>query len=267
MRREALEGWWGGPMPDRDDWGVRYPARQVMLHANSREFARRRAEAVDVVRSAMARADAWQASVSGGKDSTALALVLREAGVQVPMLSLRDDLCWEGEKTYLQRVALEVGCSLELPWVQIDTSRPLDGSTDDQRRGALSGPWFDAANRTRAGRSMFWGLRAEENKRRRMLLWSRGAFYQIADGTWRAAPLRAWTALDVHAMLWAHRVPLHPVYGCIDIGADALAMRHSWFVVGLDTYMAELHFQWLQRWWPATYRRAALIWPDIRHIG
>jgi hypothetical protein len=68
-------------------------------------------------------------------------------------------------------------------------------------------------------------------------------------------------------MLWAHRVPLHPVYGCIDIGADALAMRHSWFVVGLDTYMAELHFQWLQRWWPATYRRAALIWPDIRHIG
>jgi len=269
LSREALASWWDGPMPDRDDWAARYPARQVMLHTKSQAFRRRLDAAKATVNRALGTTPSWQASVSCGKDSTALTLVLSEvcgAVMPVPLLSLRDELCWQGEELYLRTLALRVGAVLELPRVDLDLSRSLDASTDDQRKGALSGPWFDVATRSRGGRSLFWGLRADESKVRRALLWGRSDLYQITDGSWRCAPLMLWSALDVHAMLWRHDVPPHPVYGCIDPGADPMKQRHSWFVVGLDTYMAAVHYAWLQRWWPDYYHRAAVLWPDLRSI-
>lgn len=270
LSREALAGWWGGPLPERDDWAARYPARQVSLHARSRQLQARIEDGARAIAAALEAAPAWQASVSCGKDSTALALLLSEAmgsPLSLPLLSVRDDLCWPGEELYLSRLADRVGARLELPVAPLDLGRSLGGGTDDKRKKSLSGPWFEAADASRGARSLFWGLRADESVLRRRLLWGRGDLYQISDGSWRSAPLMKWSALDVHAMLWRHDVPPHPVYGCIDPEADPMKQRHSWFVVGLDTYMAEQHFVWLRRWWPAQFDRARTLWPEVASIA
>lgn len=81
-----------------------------------------------------------------------------------------------------------------------------------------------------------------------------------------AQPLANWSALDVHAFLAAREVPLLPVYLCVDPGADALALRKSWWVVGGGPARYG-HYAWLRRWWPALWDRAVEIDPEVAALG
>lgn len=269
---ERYAGWWDGPLPDRPDFGERYPWTLARRHALSIGFRRRVDQALGVLEQAAEIGGPWAACLSGGKDSTAVALLLHRLGWQPEGLSLRDDLCWRGEDAYLDALCVSTG--LQLRKVVVSDAllalaavepRALSGD-HESRSGALSGQWFAAVRRTdREYTGKILGLRADENDHRRRVRVTKGRLYQRADELWISSPLGDWSALDVHAMLAVEDVPPHPVYLCVDPGADALAMRHSWWVASGS--FAHLHYVWLRRWWPELWDLAVSIDPALASHG
>lgn len=258
---ELYARWWFGPLPTRADWGAWYPWQTVRAHGATRAHARRVEQARRIL-DGLGDLDGWVASLSAGKDSTALALLL-PPGTRA--FSVRDGLCWPGEEWYLDQLARE--CSLRLELVQVsedllDLAQRHPGSltapTED-RRGVLSGPWFRTADSVPGHR--IWGLRAGENRGRMMNRIVRGHTYTRDDGVQICAPLADWSSLDVHAYLALRGVPPNPVYLCVDPETDPFTMRHSWWVYGGPGYRH--HYAWLQRWWPELWDLAASIDPGI----
>lgn len=258
---EMYAAWWVGPLPTRPDFGAWYPWATVRAHACTRSFGRRVDQARRIL-DALGDLDGWVASLSAGKDSTALALLL-PPGTRA--FSVRDALCWPGEDWYLDQLARE--CSLRLERVEVEadllevarrTPGALTLPTED-RRGPLSGPWFRAADSVSGHR--IWGIRAGENRGRLMNRIIRGHTYDRGDGVRICAPLADWSALDVHAYLASRGIPPNPVYLCVDPDADPFAMRHSWWVYGGPGF--HHHYAWLRRWWPDLWDLAAEVDPTI----
>lgn len=265
-------------IPDRPDFGTRYPWRDVSLHARSRELGRR----VDQARRALYLAlsldvpGGWRLSLSGGKDSSALAVLC--AGQPLQAMSVKDDLDYPGEREALHQLVQRTGHALTIlaPPVSLlaylQTTRPslvedLHGRTAD-----LSARWFygllDQHRAEQGYGGVLLGLRAQESRGRNLNRATRGHVYQRAsDGLHVAQPLADWSALDIHAYLWREQVPVLPVYLCVDPGMDALGIRKSWWVCGGGAARNGSHYGWLRRWWPGCWRLAVEIDSEIGRIS
>ena len=266
-------------IPSRPDFGTHYPWRDVALHARSRELVRRVERARRDLDLALAQdvPGGWRLGLSGGKDSSALAALCAAHGAILPAMSVKDDLDYPGEVEALRALADRTGHALSIltPPVSLlgylQTTRPsliadLHGRTAD-----LSARWFYGLldqHRTQEGYGgVLLGLRAEESRGRRLNHATRGAVYQRADGLHVAQPLGSWTALDVHAYLWREGIPVLPVYLCVDPGADALALRKSWWVCGGGPARNGAHYAWLRRWWSNLWRLAVEIDPEVATLS
>lgn len=266
--RDQLTGWWSEPLPERPDFGTRYPWRRVMAHLATNGYRRRVDRAREIVAN-LGDLTGWVACLSGGKDSTALALLLPPG---TAAMSVRDGLCWPGEDAYLDTLCKVAQLSLSRVVVQEDllaiakaTAGSLMGDHED-RAGPLSGHWFRAAEAARPLVGRLWGLRAEESRGRRFNRRVRGTTYARADGLQTCAPLSDWSALDVHAFLASRGVPPHPVYGCIDPGVDPMSLRHAWWVAG-GAHACRGHYVWLRRWWPDLWDLAVEIDPGVADLS
>lgn len=264
-------------IPTRPDFGTRYPWRDVALHARSVELVRKVEQARRALDVAIALdvPGGWRLSLSGGKDSSALAALC--AGHPLQGTSVKDDLDYPGEREALHQLVQRTGHALTIltPPVSLlaylQTTRPslvedLHGRTAD-----LSARWFygllDQHRAEQGYGGVLLGLRAQESHGRRMNRATRGHVYQRADGLRVAQPLADWSALDVHAYLWREQVPLLPVYLCVDPGMDALALRKSWWVCGGGPARNGSHYGWLRRWWPECWRTAVEIDPEVATIS
>lgn len=264
-------------MPARPDFGAYYPWRDVALHAQGRELARRVDGARRHLDAALSRdvPGGWRLGLSGGKDSSALAILC--AGQPLSAMSVKDDLDYPGEREALHELVQRTGHALTIltPPVSLlaylRETRPslvedLHGRTAD-----LSAHWFygllDAYRAEQGYGGVLLGLRAQESRGRAMNRATHGPVYQRADGLHVAQPLCDWSALDVHAYLWREGVPLLPVYLCVDPGADALTLRKSWWVCGGGPARRGSHYTWLRRWWPDLWRLAVEIDPAVRRLS
>lgn len=269
--REEIGRWWPGVLPARPDLGDYYPWPTVVAHSMTRGYGRRVEDALTVLRAASEAGRTWALNLSGGKDSTALAVLCDEAGWRPRAVSCRDDLCWPGEDAYLRSLA--VRCELELVFARVPVDlleearrHPGSLSTGDMESAAhpLGRHWYATLDRIAVDMGttgLLWGVRAGENSGRAMNYARRGELYERTDGTAICAPLSRWSSLDVHAYLAAHDVPLMPTYLCVDPDADAMLMRHSWWVrAGRG---AGHHYRWLKRWWPALWERAVEVDPGV----
>lgn len=272
--RNLAAEWWDGPLPTTHRFGLYYPWQTVAAHSLSRTFRAHVQTALRVVREARQRDVRWLVSLSGGKDSTALALLLDEAGWDVPAVSARDGFCWPGEDRYLQRLGDASRRQVHMARVDVDLvalahSRPGSLLEDhEDRRGYLSGPWFralDEYDETVGATGKLWGVRAGENDGRRMNRIRRGVLYQRDDGMHICAPLSDWSAIDVHAYIMLRGVPIGPTYLCVDRDPDPWAMRHAWWVRGGRG--AAHHYRWLRRWWPQMWDRAVAIDPRVADVA
>lgn len=273
--RERYAECWDGWLPDREDFGTRYPWTTVRRHALSAGFRRRIDQALEVLDDASRVPGTWAACLSGGKDSTAVALLLHRLGWSPTAMSLRDGLCWRGENRYLDALAARTGLPLRrvvLAENLLDLATQTPGAIradHESRTGTLSGPWFRALDDDDKEHNIggkVWGLRAEESDTRRWVRRRKGALYQRADGMWIAAPLADWSAIDVHALLAHEDVPPHPVYLCLDPGSDPMAMRHSWWLPS-ESAARYGHYSWLRRWWPNLWETAVSIDPSVATLG
>lgn len=278
------EGWlaailaWCGPgaLPARADVGVHYPWRTVALYANSAAFRRRVCDAAAVLADARATGLDWRVSISGGKDSTALAVLLAEHGWCVPAVSVKDDLDYPGERAYVEALCARLGLPVDIlipPSLRAFLAASDVSLTTPQhgREAALSAEHFygllDSHRAQHGYHGVLMGLRAGESHGRAVNAAVRGSIYRRRDGLTVAQPLARWTALDVHAYLYARDMPLLPCYLCVDRDGDALVLRKSWWVVGGLPATIGSHYAWLRRWWPNLYEIAASIDPTVRGLA
>ena len=282
MTREKWLGliadWCGaGALPGRADVGVHYPWRTVGLHAASREHRQRVRAAERAVRAALAADVDWRVSISGGKDSTALVVLLAECGWRVPAVSVKDDLDFPGERSYVEALCRMLALPADIltpPSLRAHLVRNAVSLVQAQhgRAHALSAKHFygllDAHRAQHGYDGVIMGLRAGESAGRAANYAARGSRYRRAyDGLTVAQPIAQWSALDVHAYLWSHGVPLLPCYHSIDRDADAMSMRKSWWIVGGLPATIGGHYAWLRRWWPTLYEVAADIDPGVRAVS
>lgn len=155
------------------------------------------------------------ASVSGGKDSTALMLALRDAGV--PFRAVFSDTGWEAPETYayLDTLRERIG--------PIDVVRPKR----DMRKSIMHRAGFPARMQRWCTRELkinplrayhdaigvetvsVMGIRGDESEsRRQMPVWADDD--EWGGYVWR--PLMHWTIGDVIAIHRRHNVPMNPLY-------------------------------------------------------
>lgn len=251
--------------------GERYPWRAVALHALSSAHratiasARRTLDELPALN--------WRLGVSGGKDSTALALLCQEHGLQVRAMSVKDDLDYPGEVEYVRALCPDIDVIIPLVSLrgflrseQVSLVGPLHS-----RASALSAQWFYGLlekHRAEQGYDgVLLGLRQEESHGRRMNRAKRGRVYRREfDGLTVASPIADWSTLDVHAYVWARGWALLPVYLCIDPGIEWDRIRKSWWVAG-GPAARRGHYVWLRRWWPALWAQAVEIDPHVAELS
>lgn len=271
--RDWASGWLPATaLPDRPDLGARYPWRQVVLH----DTRRAEAAAHRVLKRAACLGLDWRVGLSGGKDSTAMALLCREHGFHARGMSVKDDLDYPGERDYLAALCTHAALELDIIGPPISLVAWLRDSSaclvEDlhSRTADLSRRWFydvlDGYQQEQGYDGVLLGLRGQESPGRQANATYRGSIYRRKDGLTVAQPLASWSALDVHAYLWRRQVPVLPVYLCIDPGAEPFALRKSWWVCGGGPARYG-HYAWLRRWWPDLWRVAATIDPEVAAIS
>lgn len=187
------------------------------MHARSDAFRRRVAQTLRTIQEIDDEGLRLFLALSGGKDSTTLAGLLDEAGVEAHAVYIRTEINTPGTDDQVDALTDAIGCSL-------DTYEPEESVWDLLAQSPAGGkdPLFDRAS---AGSMLVaytyegewdgsWtGLRADESRGRTMNARMRGALYQLkTDQKWIAQPMLWWTAQDVLAYAVARGLPIHPHY-------------------------------------------------------
>lgn len=274
----ALIGRWSGieslpppPWAGRAAVGELYPWAHVLEYARAPRHRRVVSEARDAIDFARDVGIDWRIGLSCGKDSTALALLCAEEGWRPRGVSVKDDLDYPGEVAYLDALSRHTGIAVDVltpPSLRAFLAGEGASLLDDLhgRTADLAAEHFYGLldrHRAAAGYDgLLLGLRAEESRGRRLNRATHGDVYRRRDGLTVAQPLANWSALDVHAFLATHDVPLLPVYLCLDEGDDPFGIRKSWWLCGGGP-AAHGHYGWLRRWWPEQWAAACQIDPAI----
>lgn len=220
-------------------------------HAATAGYRRRVERSIEIVHVGMhklGRDRRLVCSLSGGKDSVAMAGVIEQAGYAdlVPCcyahtdLNLPDTLVTvqetaerldmdldviepDGLGEHVRRIAERYGAPVpQEPFRGYDAVSLLEAipptvdlpdAMADVHRAIAAGNMMVAHLYAHELRGAFVGLRAEESRGRRWNRATRGPIYQHAtDETWTITPLIDWSGLDVLAYLEARGLPLHPYY-------------------------------------------------------
>lgn len=198
---------------DLDLWAEYEEADRIYADIYADRLTRLERESVDAIREFAARGPCY-ASVSHGKDSTLLWWMIRQSGVDVPIVHLsitptrnphcadvRDAMLRLGPSDY-REVAVDYGGTghafFSIPW---------EKATAKRFYGA-----FAALDKKHGGRHIT-GIRAAESSRRRTRMFCHGL-----DTGRTLAPLGWWKTEDVYAYAASRGMPLHPNYAMLGGG-------------------------------------------------
>lgn len=225
----------------------------ALAHAMTRRFERKAESARAVVREAMSKGPAYVA-LSGGKDSTAVLALVREANPDVPAV-------WADDVFFLPETAEYMAGVPGLRRIQTN-ARHCDwfttlGEWDGIPDYARSQDWYVT----------FLGLRMGENARRRQHLRHRGPlFFCQEDDFWHANPIWDWSALDVWAFIHTWGVEYNRAYDRLEqIGVPLERQRIGPYACERALGQGQLAI--LRRGWPDEFRRFCDAHPEARHHG
>ena len=166
-------------------------------------------------------------ALSGGKDSSAMAVLIAEMGLRPRVMSVKDDLDFSGEEEFVQSLCNMLSLAVDVvrppfslqQWIadhghDMPADEDMHGRSAEFSQAAFYG--VIDAYRERAGTpGVYLGLRKGESHGRMMNRATHGTVYQKKQtGEWVCQPLCDWTGLDVFAYLFAHDVPILDVYRC-----------------------------------------------------
>lgn len=262
---------------DRAIWSAY--ERQALAHSRTLVHARRVEAARRIAADFHAANPNGYLAWSAGKDSTALVHLVRvDRGLDVPAMSIKDDLDFPGEEEYLARWAGEWGVRLEIvrPAFSLqgflrDRGSELDPSEDMHGRAAALSregfyPLIDEYVARTGQRAVYLGLRAEESRGRARNLWTHGTCYERRDGIRVCQPLVRWRGVDVFSYLLARGIEPLAIYRCAAFhGGDPSRVRKSWWVPGAHTSRGGM--VWLKRYWPSLYRQLEELLPSAARFA
>lgn len=226
--------------------------------------------------------DLMYGSLSGGKDSVALAGLLTEARIEVPWCHAHSWLSLPDTLSTVDAVADHLDLRLDVVEPADDPRNYLLHLPPDA--GVMAaGVMADLCNRYSAGELLtqytyergyagrYDGRRADENRKTRGRLFrSRGPVWQsTVDGKWSASPLAWWSARDTFAFLVDRGLPIHPFYRrAAELGFDPERSRVDWlFGPWLDPPIREDDTPRAVVWvYPDKWAEVVRIRPEILNI-
>lgn len=202
--------------------------REDALHARLPQFRRRIDRAIGEIEEAVEVTSSPYLAYSGGKDSLVLLDLVRRVAPHVPAIWADDELIHPGEAEFVTQTSNLIvvqGWARHAGWFDPWRSEPYwrEPLPEMQWIGQEVEPWSLAAGHD----GCFVGLRADESSSRRVASRRYGALHRVADGQWRAWPLRTWGDVDVWAYIGARELRYHPAY---DVYARIGLPREQWRV-------------------------------------
>jgi phosphoadenosine phosphosulfate reductase len=240
-----------------------------LAHASSRAFCRRVDEACRVIEQAAAKGRVVVAT-SWGKDSVVLAdLALRVLG-RVQLLHIASSYRLPGyervQEYFESRTDLHViqprrTLAETFDWLREvglphERTKAQQATVVQKIKKDVGTQWCKDNGYT----VQMLGMRADENRRTRGMLFRRLGLIYEARGITMAAPLGWWTARDVWSYLVANDLPWHPMYDMETHGFSRESIRNAGW---LSTDGAERgRISWLREHYPEQYRMLVSEFPN-----
>jgi 3'-phosphoadenosine 5'-phosphosulfate sulfotransferase (PAPS reductase)/FAD synthetase len=217
------------------------------------------------------------AALSGGKDSTAMILILGEHGVYPRVMSVKDDLDYPGEEEFVRSLCNRVGCDIDIlhppfslqEWLR-DNAQSMRADEDMHGRSAefSKAAFYDVIDKYRelkGSPGVFLGLRKNESYGRMMNRVMHGSVYRKKSGEWICQPLCDWTGIDVFAYLFSRDAPILDVYRCCRFHESPERIRKSWWLPGSHSRHGGMI--WLKSYYPSLFYRLCELMPDAARLA
>ena len=186
------------------------------------QYQRKKQKAIDVCIEQLRTHKAPYLSLSGGKDSVAMAFVVNEAanlcGKSFRIWSHISDASFPGTEETVREVAERVNRPLDI--FKPDFSAFDVASQKQRQKFGKTGVFFSSLKEYAADKDLaFVGVRAYESKRRMKAAKAHGmVFHSDSMGNCDVVnPLQWFTLDDVSATLYEYNAPIHPIYRKISV--------------------------------------------------
>lgn len=181
--------------------------KQFLLHARKPAFQKHVDVALKTIKAFLEKAQNPYIAVSGGKDSSVLLSLCRRIHPNLDAVHLDFHTAYPETlalfETYENLKFIDVGSRLEM--------LEAGGTADTSKKGKIRN--FDVKRISAEGYDgYFYGLRAEESSKRRMLQKSRGNYFQRKDGLWVCQPIVNFLYEDIWAYIVSEKLPYNAFY-------------------------------------------------------
>ncbi len=223
----------------------------ALLHAKSHLYNARIVSARRIISEAMRVCGTWYVALSGGKDSTVVANLVRDMLPEVPLV-------WSDDEWYLPETAAYMERQTNLRHIRTNAQH-----TDWFH---ISGDWNGIPDYARAQgwEGAFIGLRQEESNRRRVYLRTHGPLhFAEINRQWQCNPIHNWSWRDVWAYIFANDLDYNHAYDRLDeIGIEPQNQRIGPLAVDRVLGLGQLGV--LKRGWPGLYNEFVAKYPEAR---
>lgn len=250
---------------------VEYWREMYLLHSESMVFKKRVHIALEKISEFLSIGAKSYVSLSGGKDSTALAHLVSRVNDKIWLVSQKDDFDFPGEKEHVHEIAIRCGSPIHIiepDFSMWDLAKEIDFTEDvhSQNTEFSKVSFYDPLKKFQESnnyKGVFLGLRAEESKGREWNVKAKGQIYYNAG--WEQLvyqPLAHWTGQDVMAYLFKYDLPILPVYFQTKFVGSPEKVRKSWVIPSGQSSSGQA--LWLKHYYPEIFAKLSMINPKMR---
>jgi len=236
------------------------------LHAQTREFKKKLKTAVAIIEKSYRAANDWSISCSYGKDSIVLLhliyqfkkpdVIYKDNGYALPCI-------YETKEKLEKLLKYETNVlKQEFDFVEFLKEYGLPDITRDMMKQDKIVKIIKKDPLSENNKSVFWGLRAKESKKRTALFKYRGAIYYNDNRKKHfSAPLWDWSDRDVWAYIAQYNVPYPDLYDKENFGFTREKLRNSSWITTDGAKRGRV--AWLRFNYPEFYNKLAKEFPII----